>query len=64
MGISCCAMLILCLNHIGQLSILLAIVHFYFSIRFYIFVTLTVIFLFLGASIVVNNLKSTADLVL
>ena len=35
-----------------------------FNFSFYVFLTLTVVFLFLGASIVcVNNLKMTTDLV-
>ena len=62
MGISCCAMLILCLSNIGELQLfssLLTIVLFHFF--FYVFVT-QVLFLFLGASIVlVNNLKRTSD---
>jgi len=65
MGISCCAMLILCQNYIGELQLFsfssLSISSFS-PFSFYVFVTLTV--LFLGASLVcVNNLKRTADLV-
>ena len=70
MGISCCAKLILCLNHIGELQLYLYSTHYhpFLLLYFYVFVTLvTVLFLFLGASIVGFdnlNLKRTADLVL
>ena len=60
MGISCCAMLILCLNHIGELLLFSTLI--FICLPFY---TLKVLFLFLGACIVCfNNLKSTAYLVL
>ena len=62
LGISCCEMLILCLNHTGELKLFYSLLSFS-TFSFYVFVTLTV--LFLGASLVcVNNLKRTADLVL
>ena len=67
MGIRCCAMLILCLNHIGELQLffLFYSLSSFSTFSVYMFVTLTVLFLVLGASIVcVNNLKRTADLVL
>ena len=53
-------------QHRGTVTLFLFYSLSSFSIfAFYVFATLTVLFLFLGASIVcVNNLKGTADLVL
>ena len=53
-------------QHRGTAALFLFYSLSYFSsFSFYMFVTLTVLFLFLGASIVcVNNIKRTADLVL
>ena len=66
MGISCCAMLILCRNNIGNcsfISILLTVVLFHFFFLCVCHSDSPVSFL--GASIVcVNNLKRTADLIL
>ena len=57
MGISCCGMLMLCLNHIEELQLYFYFTHFSFStFSFYVFVTLTVLFLFLRASIVCANI--------
>ena len=68
-GISFCAMLILYLNHIGEQQLFFYFTHYHYRplplFSFYVFGTLTVLFLFLGATIVcVNNVKRTADLVL
>ena len=68
MGITYCAVLILCLNHIGELQVYIYFTyyrHFLLFFSFYAFVTLTVIFLFVGASIVcLSNLKRRAGLIL
>ena len=55
----CCAMLILCLNHIGELQLFLFYsLSSFSSFSFYGFVTLTVLFLFFSASLVcVNTFK-------
>ena len=65
MGISCCAMLILCFNHIGELAAFFFFTH-YGPFPLFLFMCITLTVLFLGASVVcvVNNLKTTADLVL
>ena len=64
---SCCAMPILCRKNIGELQLYFYFTHYrpFPSFSFCLFVILTVLFLFLGASIVCfNNLKRTSDLVL
>ena len=56
-GISCCVMLILCLNHIGELQLFLFYSLSSFStFSFMCLSLLTVLFLFLGASIVCVNI--------
>jgi len=67
MGISCCVMLILCQNNKGELQLYFYFTH-YRPFPLFLFMCLSLwqsLFLLLGASIgCVNNLKSTADLVL
>jgi len=69
MGISCSVMLILCRNNIGELQLYFyfTLLSFFSTTSFWVFVIPTVLFLFLGASIVsvFKNLrtKGTEDLV-
>ena len=64
MGISCCALLMLCRNNIGDCRFYYYSLSSFSAFSFCVFVALS-LFLFLGASIVsVNNLKRAAYLVL